>query len=142
MDRIKVAIIGSGNICTDLMIKVMRLSENLEMAAFVGIDPASDGLARAQRLKVPTTSDGVPGLMSMPHFGDSVNILDIHQDFADHIRNRRLCPAFTMTFTTTATKPRGVQFDENKHGDELPTDRKRKTPSGARGNQGVPGTSK
>src|SRR3954465_7021489 len=43
--KTKVAVIGSGNIGTDLMIKIMRTSDVLEVAALVGIDPASDGLA-------------------------------------------------------------------------------------------------
>ena len=54
--RVPVAIIGSGNIGTDLMIKVMRLSTQLEMAASVGIDPQSDGLQRAAKLGVPVTA--------------------------------------------------------------------------------------
>lgn len=66
--RTKVAIIGSGNIGTDLMIKVMRLSDVLEMGAFVGIDPQSDGLKRAARLGVPITAEGIEGLMAMPAF--------------------------------------------------------------------------
>lgn len=64
--KTKVAIIGSGNIGTDLMIKIMRTSSILEMAALVGVDPQSDGLARAQRLGVATTADGLAGLVRMP----------------------------------------------------------------------------
>lgn len=64
----KAAIIGSGNIGTDLMFKVMRLSDSLEMAMMVGIDPASDGLARAERLGVATTADGIDGLIASPLF--------------------------------------------------------------------------
>lgn len=65
-----VAIIGSGNIGTDLMIKVLRHGQHLEMGAMVGIDPNSDGLARAARLGVPTTSGGIEGLIAMSNFGD------------------------------------------------------------------------
>jgi len=76
MTRTKIAIIGSGNIGTDLMIKVLRTSEVLEVASMVGIDPASDGLARAGRFGVPTTHDGVEGLLRMPDFDDIAIVLD------------------------------------------------------------------
>lgn len=66
--RVPVAIIGSGNIGTDLMIKVMRYSKRLSMGAMVGIDPNSDGLARAKRLGVPATHEGVDGLAKLPNF--------------------------------------------------------------------------
>jgi acetaldehyde dehydrogenase len=72
----KVAVIGSGNIGTDLMIKVLRLSKTLEMAAMVGIDPDSDGLARARRLGVPATHEGVAGLIAMDGFDDIQIIFD------------------------------------------------------------------
>ncbi len=68
--RVPVAIIGSGNIGTDLMIKVLRKSKHLAMGAMVGIDPASDGLARAAKMGVPTTAEGVEGLVKMPNFKD------------------------------------------------------------------------
>jgi acetaldehyde dehydrogenase len=72
----KVAVIGSGNIGTDLMIKVLRLSKTLEMAAMVGIDPDSDGLAQARRLGVPATHEGVAGLIAMDGFDDIQIIFD------------------------------------------------------------------
>lgn len=74
--KTKVAIIGSGNIGTDLMIKVMRLSKVLEMGAFVGIDPESDGLKRAERLGVPITAQGIDGLVSLPNFADIEIVFD------------------------------------------------------------------
>ena len=61
MRKRKVAIIGSGNIGTDLMIKILRHGQHLEMAVMVGIDPQSDGLARARRMGVATTHEG-PGI--------------------------------------------------------------------------------
>ncbi|MEU5292498.1 acetaldehyde dehydrogenase (acetylating) [Streptomyces umbrinus] len=74
--RTKVAVIGSGNIGTDLMIKVLRLSEELEIAAMAGIDPESDGLARARRLKVTTTHEGVDGLIALDEFADVRIVFD------------------------------------------------------------------
>lgn len=73
---VKVAIIGSGNIGTDLMIKIQRLSKSLAVGAFVGIDPASDGLQRAARLGVPTTAEGIDGLLRMPEFQDIRIVFD------------------------------------------------------------------
>jgi acetaldehyde dehydrogenase len=72
----KVAVIGSGNIGTDLMIKVLRHSDRLEMGAMVGIDPGSDGLARARRLGVPVTADGVAGLIAMDSFAEIGIVFD------------------------------------------------------------------
>jgi len=86
MSRTKVAIIGSGNIGTDLMIKVLRHSEHLEMGAMVGIDPESDGLARAGRLGVPTTAAGVDGLVEMPGF-DEIGIVFDATSARAHLAN-------------------------------------------------------
>jgi acetaldehyde dehydrogenase len=76
MAKTKVAIIGSGNIGTDLMIKVLQNAQHLEMSAMVGIDPESDGLARAAKRGVRITSDGVEGLIGLPDFGEIDIIFD------------------------------------------------------------------
>jgi acetaldehyde dehydrogenase len=71
-----VAIIGSGNIGTDLMIKIARGDGPLTVSAMVGVDPDSDGLARAAQMSVPTTACGVDGLLAMPQFGDIRLVFD------------------------------------------------------------------
>ena len=74
--KIKAAIIGSGNIGTDLMIKILRHGERIEMGAMVGIDAQSDGLARAGRLGITTTHQGVEGLVEMSEFADIGLVFD------------------------------------------------------------------
>lgn len=84
MAKTKVAIIGPGNIGTDLMIKIIRLSENLEMSVMVGIDPESDGLARAKRMGYATTAQGITGLIEMAEWKDIKIIFDATSAKAHH----------------------------------------------------------
>jgi acetaldehyde dehydrogenase len=105
MQKKKVAIIGSGNIGTDLMIKILRTSKVLEMSAMVGIDPESDGLARAKRMGVATTHEGVNGLISMSEFNDIEFIFDATSAKA-HVYNYNKIKAFpgkTMIDLTPAS---------------------------------------
>ncbi|SFY52868.1 acetaldehyde dehydrogenase (acetylating) [Streptomyces sp. F-1] len=92
MNRTKVAVIGSGNIGTDLMIKVLRGSRHLEMGALAGIDPASDGLARAARLGVPVTHGGVDGLIALPGFDEIEIVFDATSAKAHEANAARLLP--------------------------------------------------
>lgn len=88
-NKIKAAIIGSGNIGSDLMIKMLRYGEHLEITAMVGIDPESDGLARAKRMGVATTSEGVQGLIQLPEFKQIDIVFDATSAGA-HIKNDAL----------------------------------------------------
>ena len=75
-NRTPVAILGSGNIGTDLMIKVLERSDSLELAMLVGIDPESEGLARARKLGVGTTHEGIQGLMNDACWSDVEVVFD------------------------------------------------------------------
>ncbi|WP_336146331.1 acetaldehyde dehydrogenase (acetylating) [Marinobacter salarius] len=88
-NKIKAAVIGSGNIGTDLMIKILRTAEHFEMGVMVGIDPESDGLARAKRMGVATTAEGVEGLVQMPEFADIQVVFDATSAGA-HVHNDKL----------------------------------------------------
>ncbi|WP_298232970.1 acetaldehyde dehydrogenase (acetylating) [uncultured Azohydromonas sp.] len=103
--KLKAAIIGSGNIGTDLLIKILRHGVHVEVGAMVGIDPASDGLARAARLGAATTHEGVQGLAALPVFADIDIVFDATSASA-HVRNdaylRALRPGLRMIDLTPA----------------------------------------
>ena len=90
--KLKAAIIGSGNIGTDLMIKILRTSPLLEMAALVGIEPQSEGLKRADRLGVAVTAEGMEGLRRMPAFAD-IDIVFDATSAASHAQHSEVCAA-------------------------------------------------
>lgn len=89
MEKIKCAIIGSGNIGTDLLYKLRR-SEVLEPVWMVGIEPDSEGLQRAREMGLKTTPDGVDGIV--PHLvEDKVQIaFDATSAYAHAENSRKL----------------------------------------------------
>ncbi len=103
--KLKAAIVGSGNIGTDLMIKILRHGQHIEMGAMVGIDAASDGLARAARMGVATTHEGVAGLTQLPVFNDIDIVFDATSAGA-HVKNdaflRSLKPGIRLVDLTPA----------------------------------------
>jgi acetaldehyde dehydrogenase len=76
MANTRAAVIGSGNIGTDLVIKSRRASDVVEVIALCGIDPDSDGLARARRMGIATTAGGIDGLVALDEFADVEIVFD------------------------------------------------------------------
>ncbi len=95
MKKIACALIGSGNIGTDLIYKLRR-TEFLDPVWMVGIDPESEGLARAQELGLKTTADGIDGLL--PHLeADEIRIAFDATSAYVHQRNSDLLTARGVT---------------------------------------------
>jgi acetaldehyde/propanal dehydrogenase len=100
MKKVKCALIGPGNIGTDLLAKLQR-SPVLEPVWMVGIDPASDGLKKARELGIKTTSDGVDGLL--PHVkADGIQIaFDATSAYAHAETSRKLTELGVMVIDLT-----------------------------------------
>ena len=76
MEKTNCAIIGSGNIGTDLMLKIVNTSKSLNLIGVIGIDPESEGLAMASGMNIATSSSGLQGFMEMPEYSDTQIFFD------------------------------------------------------------------
>ena len=90
MARVKAAIIGSGNIGADLMIKMIKAPKNMELAAVVGIDAASEGLAMARARGVATTHEGIEGLRALPVYPEIGIVFDATSAYAHKEHDAKL----------------------------------------------------
>jgi acetaldehyde dehydrogenase len=88
--KVKAAIIGSGNIGTDLMMKMTKYPQNMELVAVVGIDAASEGLALARERGVATTHEGLDGLMKMDVYPEIGIVFDATSAYAHKAHDEAL----------------------------------------------------
>ncbi len=105
--RTGVAILGSGNIGTDLLIKLLHRAPSLEVLLMVGIDPESEGLARARALGVATSHEGLAGLLAHPALDDIAIVFDAtsaHAHF-EHARALQAIGKRVVDLTPAAVGP-------------------------------------
>lgn len=84
--KIKVAILGSGNIGSDLMFKILRDPGHMELALLAGIEPQSEGLARARALGVNATHEGIQPILDDPEIRIVFDATSAHA----HLRHAKL----------------------------------------------------
>ena len=90
MSRVKAAIIGSGNIGTDLMMKMIKNPQNMELVAVVGIDEASEGLAMARSHGIATTHEGIEGLKKLSVYPEIGIAFDATSAYAHKVHDEAL----------------------------------------------------
>ncbi|MHA6792265.1 acetaldehyde dehydrogenase (acetylating) [Pseudonocardia bannensis] len=118
---LRVAILGSGNISTDLMYKVRR-EQSLQLIAMAGIDPGSEGLRRAADLGVPTSADGIDGLFDLddlPELVFDATSARAHLAHAPRLADAQIA---SVDLTPAAIGPMvipAVNGDEHRDGMEL-----------------------
>ena len=92
MSKIKTAIIGSGNIGTDLMIKIAETSALLEVGCVIGIDPDSEGLAMARERGFATSHKGIEGARALDIWDEIKIVFDATSAYA-HAGHAAICEA-------------------------------------------------
>jgi len=112
--KIKAAIIGSGNIGTDLMVKMVKYPQNMELVAVVGIDQASEGLAMARERGVATTHEGIEGFRKMSVYPDVGIVFDATSAYA-HKAHDAVLRADGKQVASSAHQDRFVGIDTPKH---------------------------
>ncbi len=118
MSKVACAIIGSGNIGTDLMYKIVHGSSVLELAVVVGIDADSDGLKKARELGITTTHEGIEGFSRMGEF-EGVKIVFDATSAAAHKKHQELLEASdkqVIDLTPAAIGPYVVPVVNMDHG--------------------------
>src|SRR5512138_3880373 len=84
--KVKVAILGSGNIGSDLMFKIRRDPGHLELALLTGIEPQSEGLKRARSLGINTSYEGIQPILDDP----SIRIVFDATSAYAHVRHAKM----------------------------------------------------
>ncbi len=104
---VKVAIIGSGNIGADLMMKMIKSSQKMQLVAVIGIDPESEGLALAREHGIATSHEGISGLRELDVYDEIQIVFDATsaRAHADHDKRLRADGKRVIDLTPAAIGP-------------------------------------
>ena len=108
MERVPVGILGTGNIGTDLLVKILR-SEVLRVVMFAGVDPDSEGIRRARALGVPASAEGIEAILREPEIQVVFDATSAHA----HVRHARALAAagkIAIDLTPAAVGPYVVPY--------------------------------
>jgi acetaldehyde dehydrogenase len=102
--RVKVAIVGSGNIGTDLMYKILKDPGRMELVLVAGIDPRSEGLARARSFGLRASTDGIDAVLADPEIRIVFDATSARSHFR-HAKALREADKIAVDLTPAAVGP-------------------------------------